>query len=71
MQSGALRGLAPVEGAVEDQTEGDVAAPQVRTYRPECSVRNEGETSPFLIFRVWTGGAGGLFSCVRFARLVL
>jgi hypothetical protein len=47
---GALRGLAPVEGVAEDQTEGDMTAPQVRAYRPECSVWSEGETSPFFIF---------------------
>ncbi|MDR1230734.1 MAG: hypothetical protein LBK61_04965, partial [Spirochaetaceae bacterium] len=45
---GALRGFASVEGVAEDQAEGDVDAPQVRTYRPERSVRSEGETSPFL-----------------------
>jgi hypothetical protein len=42
---GALRGLAPVEGVAEDQAEGDVDAPQVRTYRPEPSVRSEGSAT--------------------------
>jgi hypothetical protein len=44
---GRYGGRAPVEGVAEDQTEGDVAAPQVQAFRPECSVRSEGETSPF------------------------
>jgi hypothetical protein len=57
----AIGGGAPVEGAVEDQTEGDVAAPQVRTNRPECSVRSEGETSPFLFEQ---GLAVGLGFCL-------
>jgi hypothetical protein len=35
----------PIEGVAEDQTEGDVDAPQVRTYRPECSVRSEGSAT--------------------------
>jgi hypothetical protein len=39
-------GVAEVsQGVAEDQTEGDVAAPQVRTYRPECSVRSEGSAT--------------------------
>jgi hypothetical protein len=44
---GVTGAAAPGEGVAEDQTKGDVAAPQVRTYRPECSVWSEGETSPF------------------------
>jgi tRNA(Ile)-lysidine synthetase-like protein len=53
----ASRGGTPVEGVTEDQTEGDVGAPQERTYRPKCSVRSEGSatqvaaTAPLMILR--------------------
>jgi hypothetical protein len=43
---GVAGGWPPAEGVAEDQTEGDVDAPQARTYRPECGAVARGRLPP-------------------------